>query len=484
MPGSSSPRSGAGTFGALGVVLALTARRTTGRGQLVEVCLNETYLHLLTLPTVVAMYTGMDMPRMGDGYPYGIYRCADGYLGVSILTQPQWLGLCRLMDRADLADHPRFRTGVERADPAVAAELDAIITAWIAEQPAEDTFHAAQAMRVPIVIVPSPSAVLASAHYAARDYWVEVDDDELGELRLPSAPFRLASGALGPVPAGAAVRRRHRGDPRGGLMTPPLHGVRVLDLTAWQAGPLATMILGDFGAEVVKIEAPQRLDGWRGGAGLDAERMYERSPIWNAINRSKLGISLDLAAPEGHALFLRLVADADVVIENFTPRVMDQLGLGYDTLRAANPADRDGVALRVRPQRAVARLRGVRLPDRGGLRSGLPERGARRAADPDGRLGHRCDGGGDGRVRPSSPRSNVAQRTGVGDDIDLSQIETLTTCIAGELVQAQVTGADPPRRGNDAARAVPARAVPVSDPPATSSPSPCATTPSGSGCAV
>ena len=54
------------------------------------------------------------------------------------------------------------------------------------------------------------------------------------------------------------------------------------------------------------------------------------------------------------------------------------------------------------------------------------------------------------------------QRTGVGDDIDLSQIETLTTCIAGELVQAQVTGADPPRRGNDAARAVPARAVPVS----------------------
>ena len=138
MPGSSSPRSGAGTFGALGVVLALTARRTTGRGQLVEVCLNETYLHLLTLPTVVAMYTGMDMPRMGDGYPYGIYRCADGYLGVSILTQPQWLGLCRLMDRADLADHPRFRTGVERADPAVAAELDAIITAWIAEQPAED----------------------------------------------------------------------------------------------------------------------------------------------------------------------------------------------------------------------------------------------------------------------------------------------------------------------------------------------------------
>ena len=106
-------------------------------------CLNETYLHLLTLPTVFAMYTGLDMPRMGDGYPYGIYRCADGYLGVSVLTQPQWTGLCRLMGRDDLADHPRFRTGVERADPTVAAELDAIITEWIADQPAEATFQAA-----------------------------------------------------------------------------------------------------------------------------------------------------------------------------------------------------------------------------------------------------------------------------------------------------------------------------------------------------
>lgn len=198
MPGASSAQGSAGTFGALGVLLALTARRTTGRGQLVEVCLNETYLHLLTLPTVFAMYTGLDMPRMGDGYPYGIYRCADGYLGVSVLTQPQWLGLCRLMDRDALADHPRFRTGVERADPTVAAELDAIITAWIADQPAEATFHAAQAMRVPVAIVPSPSEVLASAQYAARDYWVAVDDDELGALRLPSAPFKLASGALAP----------------------------------------------------------------------------------------------------------------------------------------------------------------------------------------------------------------------------------------------------------------------------------------------
>jgi crotonobetainyl-CoA:carnitine CoA-transferase CaiB-like acyl-CoA transferase len=105
------------------------------------------------------------------------------------------------MGRDDLTDHPRFRTGVERADPQVAAELDAIITEWIADQPAEATFHAAQALRVAIAVVASPTEVLASPQYAARGYWVEVDDPDLGRLRLPSAPFKLASGALAPFRA-------------------------------------------------------------------------------------------------------------------------------------------------------------------------------------------------------------------------------------------------------------------------------------------
>jgi crotonobetainyl-CoA:carnitine CoA-transferase CaiB-like acyl-CoA transferase len=231
-------------------------------------------------------------------------------------------------------------------------------------------------------------------------------------------------------------------------VSPPLHGVRILDLTAWQAGPLATMILGDFGAEVIKIEAPQRLDGWRGGAGLDADRMYEPSPIWNAINRSKLGISLDLANPDGRALFLRLVAEADVVIENFTPRVMEQLGLGYDVLRAANPrivlASLSGFG-RSGPWRDYAAF-AFPTEEVAGLAYLNGERDG-----PPVLIGASVT---DAMVAAMGAFAVVAalerrERTGVGDDIDLSQIETLTTCIAGELVHAQVTGADPPRRGND-----------------------------------
>lgn len=198
MPGAPCGHHGAGTFGAIGVLLALRARRSTGRGQLVEVPLVEALLSQLTAPTSIFVMYGLDGYRAGDGYPYAIHRCADGYLGVSILTQGHWSGLCRLMDRPDLADDPRFRTGVERADPVVAAELDRIIAAWIADQPAVGTFERGQALRVPIAIVPSPTEVLASPQYAARGWWVEDDDPDLGPLRLPGTPFRFADGGFAP----------------------------------------------------------------------------------------------------------------------------------------------------------------------------------------------------------------------------------------------------------------------------------------------
>ena len=201
MPGVPSAHCSVGTVGAVGVLLALAARRRDGGGQLVEVAVQEVLVDLLAAPTVVHSFAGVDMPRLGDSYPFGIYRCADGYLGVNILTQGHWTALCQLMDRPDLVDHPRYRTGVERAGPTVATELDAIITGWAATQSAEPTFRAGQEIRCPITIVPGPTEVLASEQYAARNYWIDVDDPELGPLRLPGFPFVLASGAF------AAFRR-------------------------------------------------------------------------------------------------------------------------------------------------------------------------------------------------------------------------------------------------------------------------------------
>ena len=118
----------------------------------------------------------------------------------------------------------------------------------------------------------------------------------------------------------------------------PLEGLRVLDLTTWWAGPMATMILADMGAEVIKVEAIQRLDAWRATlSDFGQKTWWETSPLFNSVQRNKLGITLQLTDPRGVDLFKQLVAKSDFVFENFSRRVMPQFGLTYDVLREINP---------------------------------------------------------------------------------------------------------------------------------------------------
>src|SRR5205085_8072954 len=135
---------------------------------------------LLTAPTMVFAFTGIDGFRFGDEFPFAIYACADGYVGVSILTQAHWERLCQLIGRTDLLHDARFRTGAERAVPEVTREIDEMIATFVADKPSQRLFEDAQARGVPINPVPSPRQVLASPQYAARRYWIDYADRELG----------------------------------------------------------------------------------------------------------------------------------------------------------------------------------------------------------------------------------------------------------------------------------------------------------------
>lgn len=116
-------------------------------------------------------------------------------------------------------------------------------------------------------------------------------------------------------------------------MTGPLDGIRVLDVSTILAGPLVAQILGDFGADVVKIEHPTKPDGMR-GHGLDKDG----HPLWwTMVSRNKRGLTLNLGNPDGAEVFKRLVADVDVVVENFRPGTFERWGLGYDVLSSINP---------------------------------------------------------------------------------------------------------------------------------------------------
>ncbi|WP_435853880.1 CaiB/BaiF CoA transferase family protein [Streptomyces misionensis] len=114
---------------------------------------------------------------------------------------------------------------------------------------------------------------------------------------------------------------------------PALGGLRVLDLATLFAGPMAASLLGDFGAEVIKVEHPRRPDPSRGhGPAKDGVGLW-----WKVLGRNKRAITLDLSRPGGRATLLRLAATADVVIENFRPGTLERWGLGWDALSAANP---------------------------------------------------------------------------------------------------------------------------------------------------
>ncbi|CAM5491417.1 CAIB/BAIF family protein OS=Streptomyces glaucescens OX=1907 GN=SGLAU_09210 PE=4 SV=1 [Streptomyces glaucescens] len=114
---------------------------------------------------------------------------------------------------------------------------------------------------------------------------------------------------------------------------PPLTGLRVLDLATLFAGPLAATLLGDFGADVIKVEHPTRPDPSRGhGPSKDGVGLW-----WKLLGRNKRTITLDLSRPGGRAILLRLAAGADVIIENFRPGTLEKWDLGWPELSAANP---------------------------------------------------------------------------------------------------------------------------------------------------
>lgn len=119
--------------------------------------------------------------------------------------------------------------------------------------------------------------------------------------------------------------------------TGPLSGVTVLDVTRVVAGPFCTMMLADLGATVIKIENPRDPDYTRSFPPMVKVDGDETSAFFAQFNRNKQGLSLDLRTERGKELFRKLVHQADIVVENFRPGVMDKLGVGYETLKVENP---------------------------------------------------------------------------------------------------------------------------------------------------
>ena len=155
-----------------------------------------------------------------------------------------------------------------------------------------------------------------------------------------------------------------------------LEGLTVIDFTQIGAGPTCTMLLGDMGARVIKVEPPEG----ELGRSLGPAWIGDDSALFHAFNRNKLGLCLDLKSPEGRAVAKRLVAQADVLIESMRPGVMKRLGLGYERPRGRQPAPGLLLGLRLRSDGALRGPCRCRRHPAGRHRPDEPDRLARHAS--------------------------------------------------------------------------------------------------------
>jgi crotonobetainyl-CoA:carnitine CoA-transferase CaiB-like acyl-CoA transferase len=213
----------------------------------------------------------------------------------------------------------RLRTRADRS-----AELVPWIDDWTAARTAVEINELCAAFRVPVGIVTNGKTTPGLPCFA--DSFAV--DGESGLLR-PRAAFHYS----GPRGFGEAGQRASR-DPARSLphnQDRPLTGIRVLDCTAFWAGPLATSILAGLGADVIHVESPVRADGMRAlSAKPTTDRNWlEWAPVFHINNPSKSAISVDVLQPDGLALLRRLIKESDVIVENALPRLMDSIGLDW-----------------------------------------------------------------------------------------------------------------------------------------------------------
>lgn len=375
-----------------------------------------------------------------------VERAKDGYVGISMATGQQWQDFCAMVQCPDLADVPELRFQVGRWEQ---RDLIRARTAEFFEtHTVDEIVELAALFRIPMTAIGNGETLTGMDHFIERESFL---DHPCG-FRAPRAPWRMSiTPPVPPAPPptlGDTETPWQQSESRPRSSGLPLEGIRIVDLTAFWAGPTATHLLGMLGADVVKVESVQRADGMRfaGGFREDVERWWEYSWVFHGVNSGKRSITLDLGSDEGRALFGRLVADADVVVENFTPRVMDNFGLSYDELRSFNERiievrmpgfgldgpwrDRVGFAMTMEQLAGLAWLTGY--PD------GLPT-APRGACDPL---------AGVHAAFLTLAALEHRHRTGEGQLVELPMIDVVLNASALQVIERDAAGVLLTRRGN------------------------------------
>ncbi|MCL4763135.1 MAG: CoA transferase, partial [Burkholderiales bacterium] len=334
----------AAQYAAVVALVAALGRANTGGGQLVDVSMQEVVaLGTETAPQFLEM-KGVVRRRLGERARQagiGVYPCADGHVflyaaesgvgrGWNLLAG--WLAEAGAAGAGALLD-PAWQDNGFKAQPAQRERFAAVWQSFAAQRSRQALFDEGQRRRIAISPVNHAVDVLADPHLRARSFF-DSSGGPGAPYRLSATPWRHAgTGDRTRVPAARTRTVLPRVD-GGGL---PLAGLRVIDLTWVGAGPFTTKLLADFGADVWKIESPDRPDQLRRAEPLAAAGGLDASGYFANRNTNKKSVTLDLKRPGAVERILGMLRNADVLANSFSPGVMERLGLGWGKVSAVNP---------------------------------------------------------------------------------------------------------------------------------------------------
>lgn len=343
----------AGVAAAAAAVSSLLGRDGLGRGLHFEFIVAEFYSHLLV--EAVAEWNegerdfkrkaqGAHGPEVAGGLIW-ILPAVDGWIVVSPREQHQWERWTELMGSPVWASDPGL-CGDGAARRTNSMKLQELMAEWSCDLPKNDIFHRAQAARVACFPVSNPEALLANEQLTSRGFFNRLRLETGRHVKVGGLPFRMVSGdgrvmersrTIDPPRPYIIAAGSHAADLESKLPEETcsqkdkagiggiLGGIRVADFSWVLAGPMTTKMLGAMGAEVVKIES-----------GLRPE--YRKREGWaRVVNNNKSSVTCNLGSKEGRDLARRIVAESDVLVENFSAGVLRKHGLDYDSLRAINP---------------------------------------------------------------------------------------------------------------------------------------------------
>jgi len=307
-----------GSYAAVATVAALRL----ARGEHVDIAMLDCMaVTMATYPSVFASFTGWPELR-GTGRSIevpSIEPTADGFVVFTTNSAQQFQDFLIMIERPDLLEDQELPIAMHRFRRR--AEFLADVHEWTTKRTSAEVLEAAGMFRIPAGPVLNGETVTSFEHFVEREVFETVNG-----LRRPRVPYRITTtgGAPTTPPIAPAL---------------PLDGIRILDCTAWWAGPSSTHVLACLGADVIKIESITRPDLMRFTTTRpgSVERWWEWGALFHAVNVDKRGVTIDLTRAEGVELFERLVGTADAVVENYTPRVMEQFGLGWERLHEVNP---------------------------------------------------------------------------------------------------------------------------------------------------